>query len=50
MFIVDLHHAHFDFEGTAAILVGMYFLEDLIANDGDDTFVASVADHGVTFS
>ena len=48
--VVDFQHADLHLEGASAVLVGPDLLENLVADDGDDALVGSVADHGVTLA
>jgi hypothetical protein len=45
--VVDLQHADLHLERTTSILVVVDFFEDGIADDGDESLIGAVSDHGV---
>ena len=48
--VVYFQHADLDLKGPRAVLIAMNFIEDFITDDRDDTFIGTVADHGVALS
>ena len=49
-FIVDLENTNFDLEGAAAIFIIIDFLENSIADDGNESLVSAIPDHRVGFA
>lgn len=48
--VIYFQHANLDLEGASSILIVVDLLEDRVANDWNESFIGSVADHRVGFA